>query len=62
MTAQPACVEQERAVGGGGTPPGSRGDTLSGLMGCGSGALAGRCDGACVARTMTCMVRESGAH
>lgn len=32
------------------------------LQACGSGYLAGRCDGACVARTMMQMVREFGSH
>lgn len=31
---------------------------LGELMGCGSGFLAGRCDAACVARTMTWMVEK----
>lgn len=35
---------------------------LAELMGCGSGYLAGRCDAACVARTMTYMVKEFGPH
>lgn len=35
-------------------------ETLRELMGCGSGFLAGRCDAACVARTMTYMVGEYG--
>lgn len=58
-------AEQERAAGGS-VPEGSEAqrlqETLSELMGCGSGDLAGRCDGACVARTMTDMVRAFGAH
>ncbi|HEX7340015.1 MAG TPA: hypothetical protein VF271_08800 [Rhodanobacteraceae bacterium] len=36
------------------------GQALSELMGCGSGFLAQRCDAACVARTMTCMVDTYG--
>ncbi|HEU0197593.1 MAG TPA: hypothetical protein VFQ88_10315 [Nevskiaceae bacterium] len=35
---------------------------LQELMTCGSGFLAGRCDAACVARTMTYMVQEFGAR
>jgi len=35
---------------------------LAELMACGSGYLAGRCDAACVARTMTQMVHEFGPH
>lgn len=57
-------VEQERAAGSDGTPHGAEAERLQGvlaeLMGCGSGYLAGRCDAACVARTMTEMVREFG--
>lgn len=59
-------AEQEQAAGGDGAPQGAEahqlGEALSELMGCGSGYLAGRCDGACVARTMTWMVRQFGAH
>lgn len=55
-------VEQERAAGTDGTPQGADAQALQGtlaeLMGCGSGYLAGRCDAACVARTMMQMVRE----
>jgi hypothetical protein len=55
-------VEQERAAGGDGTPQNAEAQTLQAalveLMGCGSGYLAGRCDAACVGRTMTEMVRE----
>src|SRR3546814_6062573 len=55
-------VEQERTAGSDGTPQGADAQALQGtlaeLMGCGSGYLAGRCDAACVARTMTQMVRE----
>lgn len=36
------------------------GAALHELQVCGSGYLAGRCDGACVARTMTAMLREFG--
>lgn len=57
-------VEQERATGSDGAPHGAEAERLQGvlaeLMGCGSGYLAGRCDAACVARTMTEMVREFG--
>lgn len=59
-------VEQERASGSDGTPQNAEARELQGvlaeLMACGSGYLAGRCDGACVARTMTQMVHEFGAH
>lgn len=59
-------TEQEQAAGGDGVPqdPEARQlqDVLSELMGCGSGYLAGRCDAACVARTMTQMVHEFGRH
>ena len=37
-------------------------DALAELMACGSGYLAGRCDGACVARTMTQMAHEFATH
>lgn len=54
--------QQEQAAGSDGVPRGSEAKALqrvlSELMGCGSGYLAGRCDAACVARTMTEMVRE----
>lgn len=50
-------VEQERAAGSDGTPRDAEAQALQGvlseLMTCGSGYLAGRCDAACVARTMT---------
>lgn len=55
-------VEQEQAAGSDGAPHDAKARELQGvlaeLMGCGSGYLAGRCDAACVARTMTEMVRE----
>ncbi|TAM83772.1 MAG: hypothetical protein EPN41_13820 [Candidimonas sp.] len=55
-------AEQERASGGDGAPHSAEARELRGvlaeLMACGSGYLAGRCDAACVARTMTQMVRE----
>lgn len=55
-------TEQERATGHDGTPRSAEAQALHGtlaeLMACGSGYLAGRCDAACVARTMTQMVRE----
>lgn len=59
-------VEQEQATGSNGTPQNAEAqalqDTLAELMGCGSGYLAGRCDAACVAPTMTQMVREFAPH
>jgi hypothetical protein len=59
-------VEQERAAGGDGAPHGADAQALQNalaeLMACGSGYLAGRCDAACVARTMTQMVHEFGPH
>lgn len=55
-------VEQEQAAGSDGAPHDAKArelqQVLAELMGCGSGYLAGRCDAACVARTMTEMVRE----
>ncbi len=55
-------AEQERVAGSDGTPQNADAQALQGtlaeLMACGSGYLAGRCDAACVARTMTQMVRE----
>jgi len=57
-------AEAERTAGSDGRPRGQEAaelqQVLAELMGCGSGYLAGRCDGACVARTMTAMVREFG--
>lgn len=59
-------LEQERAAGSDGTPRGAEAQALQGtlaeLMACGSGYRAGRCDAACVARTMTQMVREFPPH
>lgn len=59
-------VQQEQAAGGDGVPHGREAEemqqVLGELMGCGSGFLAGRCDAACVARTMTEMVNEFGTH
>ena len=59
-------VEQERSAGGDGSARNAEAQSLQGtlaeLMGCGSGYLAGRCDAACVARTMTQMVREFTTH
>lgn len=59
-------VEQERAAGGDGAPHGADAQALQNvlaeLMACGSGYLAGRCDAACVARTMTQMVQEFGSR
>lgn len=58
-------IEQERAAGSDGAPQSAEAQALQGtlaeLMGCGSGYLAGRCDAACVARTMTQMVHEFAA-
>lgn len=55
-------VEREQATGSDGAPHDAEAETLHStlaeLMACGSGYLAGRCDAACVARTMTQMVRE----
>lgn len=55
-------IDQERAMGSDGSPQSAEARalqrTLAELMACGSGYLAGRCDAACVARTMTQMVRE----
>lgn len=55
-------VEQERAAGSDGVPHDAQArqlqNVLAELMTCGSGFLAGRCDAACVARTMTQMVHE----
>lgn len=55
-------VARERATGSDGTPKDTQArqlqDVLAELMTCGSGFLAGRCDAACVARTMTQMVHE----
>lgn len=55
-------VDQERAAGSDGTPHDAQArqlhNVLAELMACGSGFLAGRCDAACVARTMTQMVHE----
>lgn len=57
-------VETERAGAGDDGPQDARTqslqEALAELMACGSGYLAGRCDAACVARTMTQMVREYG--
>ena len=57
-------AEQERASGGDGMPHSAEDQALQNvmaeLMACGSGYLAGRCDAACVARTMTQIVDEFG--
>jgi hypothetical protein len=57
-------AEQERAAGGDGVPQAANAqalqDVLAELVACGSGYLASRCDAACVARTMTRIVREFG--
>ena len=59
-----AYVDAERAAGHDGSPRDADAaalyNTLGELMACGSGFLAGRCDAACVARTMTEMVHEFG--
>ncbi len=56
--------EQERAAGSHGGSRDAEAQALQAalaeLMTCGSGYLAGRCDAACVARTMTQMVHEFG--
>lgn len=55
-------VEQERATNSAGGAQNTEARELDGvlreLLGCGSGYLAGRCDAACVARTITEVVRE----
>ena len=59
-------VEQERAAGSDAAAHNAEAQALQGtlaeLMACGSGYLAHRCDAACVARTMTQMVREFATH
>ncbi len=59
-------AEQERTAGGDGLPHGAEAErlheVLRELLGCGSGFQARRCDAACVARTITFMVHEFGAH
>lgn len=59
-------AEQERALGENGLARGAEARALQGILNelntCGSGYLAGRCDAACVARTMTEIVREFGPH
>lgn len=59
-------AEQEKAAGGDGMPLGAEAgqlhEVLRELLGCGSGFQAQRCDAACVARTITYMVREFGPH
>lgn len=59
-------AEAERAADSDGRPHGREAaalqQVLGELMACGSGFLAGRCDAACVARTMTQMVHEFGGH
>ena len=58
-------LEQEHAAGSDGFPHEADARALQGtlheLMTCGSGYLASRCDSACVARTMTEIVREFGS-
>lgn len=57
-------MTEEKAAGGDGTPHDAEAaqlhEILRELNGCGSGFQAGRCDAACVARTITYMVREFG--
>lgn len=59
-------ADQEKATGSDGVPHGAEAQELQQvlveLMTCGSGYLAGRCDAACVTRTMTEMVHEYGTH
>lgn len=59
-------TKEEQAAGSDGIPRGQEAQQLQQvlveLMTCGSGYLAGRCDAACVGRTMTEMVHEFGAH
>ena len=59
-------AEHEPHAGGDGVARGAEAqalhEALAELMACGSGYLAGRCDAACVARTMTQMVHEFGPH
>ena len=59
-------VQQEQATGSDGAPHNAEAQALQGtlaeLKACGSGYLARRCDAACVARTMTEMVREFATH
>lgn len=61
-----AYASEARANGSGGTPESAEARALQGVLAelaaCGSGYLAGRCDAACVARTMTQVVREFGAR
>lgn len=58
------CAGQDRAAAGVDTSSDAQVQALqhalAELMACGSGYLAGRCDAACVARTMTQMVHEFG--
>lgn len=59
-------IEQERAAGNAAMPVTAETRSLQGalteLMTCGSGYLAGQCDAACVARTMTQMAQEFPAR
>lgn len=59
-------IDRERIAGGDDRPHGAEANALHGilaeLLGCGSGYLAGQCDAACVARTMTQMVRDFGTR
>lgn len=58
--------EEEQSADRHRTPLNEEGQSLQGalneLMACGSGYLAGQCDAACVARTMTQMVQEFPAN
>ncbi|MGH7067095.1 MAG: hypothetical protein ACREEU_04835 [Acetobacteraceae bacterium] len=59
-------AEQERVLGGSGASRDAQAQALQAVLTeldtCGSGYLAGRCDAACVGRTMTAIVREFGPH
>lgn len=59
-------VEEQRAAGSDEAPRDAEAralkEALTELAACGSGYLAGRCDAACVARTMTQMVHEFAPH
>lgn len=59
-------VEGERAAGSSNASENAQAQALQHvigeLMACGSGYLAGRCDAACVGRTMTYMVNEFGTR
>lgn len=59
-------AEHERAAGGDGAAHDRQSrelqQVLAEIVGCGSGYLAGRCDAACVARTITQLVQEFGSR